>query len=382
MNSLPIHLSRVPVAVILPSVLPAWFLSFFRLEVSALHKDLAKALAHVGSKQTYAAAVDSALSAFVRCLSLSFTDLCAGRIPDTCVSGSKHDLSAFHARLFEALQPLFGVFEASGFATGFKNASKAGGLLREGAPSAGPTFVSFFFSELAALFAEAFALFLGAASFGALRVELQFSSETSLRQPLVFGNSLNSGIDALLGFRDSVAYWRFFSPDDLALKATTDKLAGDIPTIAAALRLGALPAAVVVALEHTYNQKLLLASLTTTEAELAVNRVAQWTAIAGLFTGPRQPFVEVWSRLLQGIAPVLARLPKVSQLSTAPPVSSGPSATPSTCPPTLCHRCGVSGHRTPTCTAAVATYAATGPCSDRRCKGDKHWNVDCPHRRL
>jgi len=384
MASLPLHLSRSPVAVILPSLLAESFPRVFRVEAAALHKDLTKALTFSEAATTYAAAVDAALSAFVARFSLFFTDLCAGQVSDPFVSGPKADLAAFRARLLQCMRPLavFSPSSKASFAAGFcVETAKQVALLRASVVSSGPTFVSTFFVELAALFSDAFAVCLGASSFVVLRAELVFFVETSLRQPLVFGNSLHAGLDSLLGFRDRVAYSKSLHPDLLDDTAAKDGDPGVYDRLASCLRLGTLPHPVVAALELSFDQRLLLASFTTSETDLATNRTVQWKAIATLVCGPRQQFVEVWTRLLTGIAPVLARLPKVAQLTTAPASGPEPSATPPLTP-LLCHRCGASGHRTTSCTAATVVFAPTGPCRDRRCNGAKHWLVDCPNKSL
>jgi hypothetical protein len=384
MASLPLHLSRSPVAVILPFLLTESFPRVFRIEVAALHKDLAKALAFAGAATTYAAAVDAALSAFVARFSLFFTDLCAGQVTDPFVGGSKADLSTFRARLLQSMRPL-AVFSPSSkvaFAAGFcAETAKQVAAIRASVVSSGPTLVTTFFTDLSALFSDAFAVSLGTSSFTVLRAELVFFVETSLRQPLVFGNSLHTGLDSLLGFRDRVAYSKCLHPDLLDDAAAKDGDAGVYDRLASCLRLGTLPLPVVAALEHSFDQRLLMASFTTPEPDLATNRTVQWKAIATLVCGPRQQFAEVWTRLLTSIAPVLARLPKVAQLTTAPSNGPEPSATPPLTP-LLCHRCGASGHRTTSCTAAAVVFAPTGPCRDRRCNGAKHWLVDCPNKSL
>ena len=375
MTSLPLALSRAPVAVILRSLLAESFVSVFRVQAAALLKDLSKTLPVVKEATTYTAMVEAAMLAFVESCSLFFVDLCAGRVPDTFVSGSKADLAAFHAILFEYLSPLRVFSAVCVCPTGFVATNKCAAALKTVAAGTGPAFVSSFFAEVASLFADAFAVFLEAASFADLCNELVFTIQTSLRTPSVFGHSLASGLVSVLAFRDLVAYSKLIRPDELA--SNPDKViskdAALLPGLVACLRFGALPSPVVAALELGFDQAVLSVTLETAEATLAANRTKQWSTLAALLVGSRQRCIEVWTRLLTSIAPVLARLPKVAQLTTALPGAAQPSAAPAV----LCHRCGAVGHSVSVCSVPTAVYLPKYPCG--KCKG-MHWNVDCPKR--
>jgi hypothetical protein len=177
----------------------------------------------------------------------------------------------------------------------------------------------------------------------------------------------------VLAFRNLVAYSKLIRPDELASDPAKviSKDVALVPGLVACLRFGALPSPVVAALELGFDQ----AVLETAEATLATNRTKQWTTLAGLFVGSRQRCIEVWTQLLTSIVPVLARLPKVAQLTTALPGS--PSAAPAALPAELCHRCGAVGHTASVCPAPTAVYQPRRPCP--KCKV-AHWSVDCPKR--
>jgi hypothetical protein len=186
-------------------------------------------------------------------------------------------------------------------------------------------FVLSFFTKVAALFADAFAVFLDAASFSSLCDKLVFAIQTSLCSPLVFGHSLASGLASVLAFRDLVAYSKLIRPNKAIPKDAVLVLG-----LVACLRFGALPSPVVTALEPGFDQAVLSAALETAEATLAANRTKQWSTLVALLVGSRQRCIKVWTQQLTSIAPVLARLPKVAQLTTAPPVS--PSVAPAASP--------------------------------------------------